>query len=93
MNCCRETGRSVPQAGSQFRGLATAIHEIPGLKNIYANQRVCLNAAPFVADNPIVYKDRDVRKGIRCIGKMRKRKKEERLQTQVVSSQLLLFWL
>jgi hypothetical protein len=26
------TLRSVPQAGSQFRGLATAIHEISGLK-------------------------------------------------------------
>ncbi|MGB6381969.1 MAG: hypothetical protein WBG51_12425, partial [Syntrophobacteria bacterium] len=25
--------RSVPQAGSQFRGLATAIHEISGLDN------------------------------------------------------------
>ena len=25
--------RSVPQAGSQFRGLATAIHEVSGLKN------------------------------------------------------------
>jgi hypothetical protein len=27
-----ETSRSVPQAGSQFRGLATAIHEISGLE-------------------------------------------------------------
>ena len=69
------------------------IHELSGLKNIYVNQRVCLNAAPFVTDNPIAYNDRDVRKGICCIGKMRKRKKEERLQTQVVFSQLLLFWL
>ena len=28
--------RSVPQAGSQFRGLATAIHEIFGLAGFFA---------------------------------------------------------
>jgi hypothetical protein len=29
--------RSVPQAGSQFRGLATAIHEISGLAKFHVN--------------------------------------------------------
>ena len=82
-----------PASGFPVSWSQQVIHELSGLKNIYVNQRVCLNAAPFVTENPIAYNDRDVRKGICCIGKMRKRKKEERLQTQVVFSQLLLFWL
>jgi hypothetical protein len=32
--------RSVPQAGSQFRGLATAIHDISGLKPPHPNRKV-----------------------------------------------------
>jgi hypothetical protein len=35
-----ETSRSVPQAGSQFRGLATAIHEIFGLGVEKKDERV-----------------------------------------------------
>ncbi|MCG6946236.1 MAG: hypothetical protein LJE87_12940 [Deltaproteobacteria bacterium] len=34
--------RSVPQAGSQFRGLATAIHETSGLKGRIRSIRYCL---------------------------------------------------
>jgi hypothetical protein len=31
-----ETSRSVPQAGSQFHGLATAIHKTPGLARVHS---------------------------------------------------------
>jgi len=34
--------RSVPQAGSQFRGLATAIHEISGLRVLTGNTSILI---------------------------------------------------
>ncbi len=38
--------RSVPQAGSQFRGLATAIHEISGLARIiHGSSKLFVNNA------------------------------------------------